>query len=150
MINIIIQRSINTWWDFWNRCCIWRNNNLFLSKLIRFPWFLAPCPSSPFLRPWKDAYSNDPLYSTYINPCQAAYNHLRQMQPCEPEMWLNMSNIKMSWSLSRKKDYTVPLHSSVSSNVVHSKYTNRPKDATNLPLEVAKDVQPHPKQPTTI
>ena len=61
-----------------------------------------------YVSKWKDAYSNDALYSRYVTPYQAAYRHLKEMQPCEPEMWMHMSPIKFSWSNSRTKDYSAP------------------------------------------
>ena len=50
---------------------------------------------------WQDAYTNEALYSSHILPFQAAHRHVSQLQTCEPEMWLYLSSIKMSWSQSR-------------------------------------------------
>ena len=61
-----------------------------------------------YVSKWKDAYSNDALYSRYVTPYQAADRHLKEMQLCEPEMWMHMSPIKLSWSNSRTKNYSAP------------------------------------------
>ena len=42
-----------------------------------------------YVSKWHDGYSNQGLYSMHITPYQAAYRHLWEMQPCEPEMWLH-------------------------------------------------------------
>ena len=57
---------------------------------------------------WQDAYSNDAIFSTHIGPHQAAYRHVRTLKPLEPEMWLALSSIKMSWLPSQRKKLSVP------------------------------------------
>ena len=43
-----------------------------------------------YVSKWKDAYNNDALYSPHTTPYQAAYRHIREMEPCEPEMWFQL------------------------------------------------------------
>ena len=50
-----------------------------------------------YVSKWQDAYSNDAMLSTHVGPHQAAYRHVRSLKPLEPEMWLALSSIKMSW-----------------------------------------------------
>ena len=61
-----------------------------------------------YVSKWKDPYSNNTLYSHHVTPYQAAYRHVKEMQPCDPEMWLHMLPIKVSWSNSRTKSYSAP------------------------------------------
>ena len=79
-----------------------------------------------YVSKWKDAYSNRALYSTNLGPYQAAYRHLKEMEPCELEMWLSMTSIKMSWPNSRTKEYIVPNADRVQHNKIHAKYLARP------------------------
>lgn len=85
-----------------------------------------------YVSKWHDAFSNDALYSTHVAPYQAAYVHVKQMKPCEPEMWLHLASIKMSWTCSRTKEYIVPLSSTIGNNTIHAKYLTRPRSMTNL------------------
>ena len=39
---------------------------------------------------------------------QAAYRHIKEMNVSEPEMWMSMSFIKISWTCSRTKEYCPP------------------------------------------
>jgi hypothetical protein len=84
-----------------------------------------------YVSKWKDVYANEALYSSQVLPYQAAYRHVSQLQPCEPEMWLCMSPIKFAWSSSGTKDYTVPQSCTVSENKDDKKYTSRPKQMEN-------------------
>jgi hypothetical protein len=87
-----------------------------------------------YVSKWKDAYDNELLYSSIVTPYQAAYSHIKQMVPCEPEMWLHLSSLKMSWSSSRTKEYCVPLPSTIADNVIHAKYLNRPDSMADMTL----------------
>ena len=79
-----------------------------------------------YVSKWKDAYNNDALYSPHTTPYQAAYRHIREMEPCEPEMWFQLTSMKCSWTNSRTKEYVVPLPQALETNRVHHKYTKRP------------------------
>ena len=81
---------------------------------------------------WQDAYSDTGLYSTHVGPYQAAYRHIQEFHPCEPEMWLYMSAIKFSWSKSRTKHYIVPTSEFVTNDKTHHKYCVRPNQMEHL------------------
>lgn len=74
-----------------------------------------------------DAFSSRGLYSTYVSPLQAAYRHIAEMKPCEPEMWMSLSALKMSWSCSRTKRYSPPTSSNAELNTMAMKYRQRTK-----------------------
>lgn len=61
-----------------------------------------------YVSKWQDAYANDALYSTHVTAYQAAYRHLKEYKPSEPEMWLQLSSKKFAWSASRTKRFVVP------------------------------------------
>ena len=81
---------------------------------------------------WHDAYENDALYSAHVTPFQAAYRHVKDLKPCEPEMWLFMSSMKMLWSKSHMKDFVVPVSSNALCNVTYQKYSKRPTHYSNI------------------
>ncbi len=85
-----------------------------------------------YVSKWKDAFPNQQLYSTHVTPYQAAYKYVKQIKPCEPEMWLHLTSMKMSWTCSRTKEYVVPLFSTIDSNTVHHKYLSRPRSMNDL------------------
>jgi hypothetical protein len=87
---------------------------------------------TPYVSKWKDAFPNEQLYSTHVTPYQAAYKYVKQIKPCEPEMWLHLTSMKMSWTCSRTKEYVVPLFSTIDSNTVHHKYLSRPRSMNDL------------------
>lgn len=78
-----------------------------------------------YVSKWKDAYANDSLYSIHVSAYEAAYRHLREFQPCEPEMWLYLSMIKHAWSASRTKRITVPCSDNVDRCSAYTKYKQR-------------------------
>lgn len=59
---------------------------------------------------WKDAYASDILYSIHTSPFEAAYCHMQEYTPCEPQMWLQLSSFKVAWSTSRTKRYVLLRH----------------------------------------
>ena len=79
-----------------------------------------------------DGYTNDRLFSRLTSPFQAAYRHIKDMNVCEPEMWMSMSSIKISWTCSRTKEYCPPSSDKVCENSIHNKYLKRTKDAEDL------------------
>ena len=54
------------------------------------------------------------------------------MNVCEPEMWLYMSSIIISWISSRTKEYIPPKSEDMCETPVHSKYLNRPRHAKHM------------------
>ena len=85
-----------------------------------------------YVSKWHNAYDNNALYSAHVTPFQAAYRHVKELKPCEPEMWLFMSSMKMSWSKSRTKDFVVPTSGNVSTNKTYEKYLKRARELQNL------------------
>ena len=87
-----------------------------------------------YVSKWKDAYNNDALYSPHTTPYQAAYRHIREMEPCEPEMWFQLTSMKCSWTNSRTKEYVVSLPQALETNRVHHKYTKRPNAIEDMSI----------------
>ena len=87
-----------------------------------------------YVSKWQDAYDNDAMYSVHVGSYQAAYRHVRSMKPLEPEMWLQLSSIKMSWSCSRRKKFRVPPIENLNQNRAYQKYLTRPAQFQNLSL----------------
>ncbi len=79
-----------------------------------------------YVTKWQDGLGPDALYSYHISGGQAAIRYVMDMKPAEPEMWLALSSVKISWSSSKTKRYIVPLPENVSQNKVAEKYRNRP------------------------
>ena len=76
-----------------NRTCLTTDNNCkfhlslhcpqraFALKLRAYMHYVTNCVSK-----FKDSQSTEYLYSTHLVLAEAAYHHLRDMKPCEPEM----------------------------------------------------------------
>ena len=79
-----------------------------------------------YVTKWQDGLGPDALYSYHISGGQAAIWYVMDMKPAEPEMWLALSSVKISWSSSKTKRYIVPLPENASQNKVAEKYRNRP------------------------
>ena len=47
------------------------------------------------------------------------------MTPCEPEIWMSLLAMKISWTCSRTKQYTPPISSTAEDNSVALKYRQR-------------------------
>lgn len=56
------------------------------------------------------------------------------MSPCEPEMVLQLSSIKMAWSFSRTKRFRAPTSEYARNNTMYQKYLARPDDLSALSL----------------
>ena len=78
-----------------------------------------------YVSKFKDSQSTDALYSTRLQPAQAAYRHLRDMKPCEPEMMMSLCSQKMAWCSNSTKSYVPPRPSSAEGNQILSKYHRR-------------------------
>ena len=61
---------------------------------------------SSYVSKWQDAYSTEKLFSRSTSPYLAAYRHIKEMNVCEPEMWLYMLSIKISWASSRTPEHS--------------------------------------------
>jgi hypothetical protein len=78
-----------------------------------------------YVSKFKDSQSTESLYSTLLVPAEAAYRHLRDMKPCEPEMVMSLSSVKMAWSTMGTKSYVPPRPSSAENNSILMKYHRR-------------------------
>ena len=99
------------------------------------------CYITSYVSKWHDAYENDALYSAHVTPFQAVYRHVKDLKPCEHEMWLFMSSMKMLWSNSRTKDFIIPVSSNASCNVTYQKYLKRPTRYSNISF--VETIQPY-------
>ena len=54
------------------------------------------------------------------------------MNVCEPEMWLYMLSIKISWASSRTKIYIPPKNDEMWEIPEHSKYLKRPNHPEHM------------------
>ncbi len=86
-----------------------------------------------YISKFKDPQSTESLYSTFLVPAAAAYHHLRDMKPCEPEMVMTLSSFKMAWSNNGTKSYVPPRPSSAETNVLLMRYYRR-NDEENVSL----------------
>ena len=59
------------------------------------------------------AYKSDDLYTSHLSSYQAAYRHLTEMMPLEPEMWMSLSSKKISWTPHKTKKFAVPLPNTI-------------------------------------
>ena len=79
-----------------------------------------------------DAFSSRSLYSTYVSPLQASYRHIAEMTPCQHEIWMSLSAMKISWTCSQTKQYTPPISSTAEDNSAALKYRERPNELEAL------------------
>ena len=77
---------------------------------------------SSYVAKSQDAYRSESLYSPHTTPYEAAYRHLKDMTPLEPEMWLVHSSKKIAWSPHCLKKFTVPMPTTTSNNKLLQKY----------------------------
>ena len=82
---------------------------------------------SSYVAKSQDVYHSESLYSPHTTPYEAAYRHLKDMAPLEPEMWLVHSSKKIAWSPHRLKKFTVPMPTTTSNNKLLQKYWSRPR-----------------------
>ena len=82
----------------------------------------------------QDSFSTRGLYSTFVSPLQAAYRHMSDMSPCEPEMWMSFCGVKMSWSSSGTKRFIAPSSTVARDDATIKKYFERPANMENLSL----------------
>ena len=86
-----------------------------------------------YVSKFKDSQSTESLYSTCLVPAEAAYRHLRDMKPCEPEMVMTLSSVKLAWSSKSTKSYVPPRQSSADNNLILTKYGQR-NNESELPF----------------
>ena len=64
---------------------------------------------SPYISKSHDAFQSKCLYRAHTSPYQAAFCHLKEMAPLEPEVWLSLSSKKLAWTPHRTKHFAVPI-----------------------------------------
>lgn len=89
---------------------------------------------SSYVSKSQDAYHSQCLYSPHTTSYQAAYRHLKEMRPLEPEMWMSLSSKKIAWTPHRIKKMALPLPDNVESNKTITKYWARPTSMQHLSL----------------
>lgn len=87
---------------------------------------------SSYVSKWQDGYTSERLFSKLTSPYQAAYRHTKETNVCEPEMWLYMSSIKMSWTSSRTKEFCPPKTEQSCQTATYTKYLAGGRHAENL------------------
>ena len=65
------------------------------------------------------------LLSDEVTGQQAAFRHVTELGPCEPEMWMALNDLKIAWTSSRTKRFSVPYFDSTARNSTVVKYCNR-------------------------
>lgn len=78
-----------------------------------------------YVSKFKDSQSNASLYVNTLDPAEAAYRHLRDMKPCEPEMIIALSSIKTAWTSNSTKRFVPPGPLNAESNSIVMKYHSR-------------------------
>lgn len=81
-----------------------------------------------YVSKFHDGVPVDALYSYHVSDVQLAYRFLTTIQPLEPEMWMSLSNMKISWSNNRTKRYSIPAPANVPDNKQYIKYVSRPSE----------------------
>lgn len=79
-----------------------------------------------------DAYKSDCLYTPHTSAFEAAFRHLKEMAPLEPEMWLYMSSKKIAWTPHRVKAFAVPLPETANNNKTLQSNWCRPKNLKKI------------------
>ena len=89
---------------------------------------------SNYVSKYKDSQCKDSLYSSHVSPAMAAYRHLSDMKPCEPEMVMTLSSLKLSWSNNITKRYVPPRSDNASQCDIIRKYHQRDR-TVNITLQ---------------
>lgn len=77
---------------------------------------------SSYVSKWHDGASTQGLHCSDISGYQAACTFLRSMRPLEPEMTLQLANIKLAWTPSRTKRVTAPTPDTATKHASYQKY----------------------------
>ena len=85
-----------------------------------------------YVSKWQDSFTTTGMYNTCLTPCQAAMTHLKDLHPCEPEMWMTFPSIKPSCSSSNTEKYTPPTFLTVENNTTARKYRQRPQNLEHM------------------
>ena len=85
-----------------------------------------------YVSKWQDSFATTGMYNTHVTPYQAAIRHLKDLHPCEPEMWMTFASIKPAWSSSITKKYTPPTSLTVENDTTARKYRQRLPDLEHM------------------
>ena len=89
---------------------------------------------SSYVSKTHDSFHSDCLYTVHTTPYQAAFRHLKEMTPLEPEMWLSLSSKKVAWNPHRVKKFAVPLPNTIHESTIVNKYCARPNNLQHMTL----------------
>jgi len=87
-----------------------------------------------YVSKFKDQQTSQALYSRHINSAMAAYRHLSDMKPLEPEMVVTLSASKPAWTNNSTKRYIPPRPNNAEDSVMIRKYIARSDDIEHLSL----------------
>ncbi|XP_020900507.1 uncharacterized protein LOC110239141 [Exaiptasia diaphana] len=74
------------------------------------------------------------LYSRHVTPYMAAYRHIADMKPLEPEMVISLSHHKPAWTKNNTKRYIPPRPENAKDSALIQKYLRRSPDLHDLSL----------------
>lgn len=101
-----------------------------------------------YVSKFKDSQSRDSLYCTNVSPALAAYRHLADMKPCEPEMVMTLSSLKLTSTQKITKRYIPPRPGKASDCPILKKYQQRDKTMDITFLEYLRMYQTNNVSPT--
>ena len=87
-----------------------------------------------YVAKWQDSLPVDSLYCFDLSGRQAAFRYLTCHNPCEPEMALTISPIKVAWTNSNTKQYTVPRPTTIEWDKLVQLYWRRPASLNDMSL----------------
>ena len=89
---------------------------------------------SGYVSKWKESYHCASAFTAQSPPSLTAFRYLASLSICEPEMWMLLTNKKLSWCDSTRVSFRVPddSHAATNKEVVH--YYARPHHHDNLSL----------------
>ena len=85
-----------------------------------------------YVSKWQDSFAVTGMYNTHMTAHQAAIRHLKDLHPCEPEMWMTFASINLAWSSSITKKYTPLTSLTVENNTTARKYRERPQNLEHM------------------
>ena len=85
-----------------------------------------------YISKWKESYHPNSTFTAQSSPTLIAFKHLCTLSICEPEMWILLSNKKLSWCDSTRSAYQVPDPCHASENMELSNYHPHPENLENL------------------
>ena len=87
-----------------------------------------------YVSKFHDERVRDSLYSRHVTPYMAAYRHLSDMKPLEPEMLMSLSSHKPAWTNHSTKRYIPTRSDNAEASVLIQKYIRRSADLDEMSL----------------